>query len=472
MAMISTAPEKVKRFTSGIAGRPGADESSLYDPGGVMDKSSKARMAALGFAMLATAGPWQQKAKLADPGGSAGQNFGQILAISEDASTVVATRQFGSFVDIFVEPDGGWVGSPVPSATLDPGTGFPGFVSSVALSAEADTIVAGYPFFNGTSSDQGAILVFERPSGGWIGHVAATAILTASDPGTDINLGLAVAIAGDTVFAGFPGHRIGGQSGQGAAYVFVKPASGWKNATQNAKLTDARTTFLSRTLAVSEDGSAVVAGSNDGAFVFERPPAGWSSMTTGARLISEHGATSGFSFVGISGGTVVEGSTSERIGSNANQGAAYVWVRPAAGWTGDVDSIAELTASDGAANDALGTAVSVSGDRVFVGAPAAKVSGHAGQGAVYVFDMPTSGWADRTETAKIVALDGAASDQFGSAVAAALAGQLAVLGSPGAKVNGHATQGASYIFGLPQESFPFGVIPIGASQLATTGHRK
>jgi hypothetical protein len=101
------------------------------------------RISILGISVLASAGPWRQEAKLTDPGGSAGQNFGQILAVSEDASTVVVSRQFGNFVDIFVEPDGGWTGSPVPAATLDPGLGFPAFVSSVALSAEADTIVAG-----------------------------------------------------------------------------------------------------------------------------------------------------------------------------------------------------------------------------------------------------------------------------------------------------------------------------------------
>lgn len=62
--------------------------------------------------------------------------------------------------------------------------------------------------------------------------------LTESDgqQGDDI-FGASVAMDGDTVVVGDP--EAGGiyDFYQGAAYVFVKPATGWKNMTQTAKLT-------------------------------------------------------------------------------------------------------------------------------------------------------------------------------------------------------------------------------------------
>ena len=46
---------------------------------------------------------------------------------------------------------------------------------------------------------------------------------------------------------------------------------------------------------------------------------------------------------------------------------------------------AKLTASNGAARDFLGDSVAVSGDTIVAGAPGATVNGHARQGAAYVF---------------------------------------------------------------------------------------
>ena len=54
---------------------------------------------------------------------------------------------------------------------------------------------------------------------------------------------------------------------------------------------------------------------------------------------------------------------------------------------------AELTASDGVANDALGMSVAMSGSTIVAGAPGRN----SGKGAVYVFSMPGSGgWVDAT----------------------------------------------------------------------------
>ena len=104
---------------------------------------------------------------------------------------------------------------------------------------------------------------------------------------------------------------------------------------------------------------------------------------------------------------------------------------------------AELTASDGGEGDRLSYSVAISGTTIVAGAPFAKVGSNAHQGAAYVFTMPASGWASAKQTTKLTASDGAANDELGSSVA--VSGATVVAGAPGAMVV-HAAQGAAYAF--------------------------
>ena len=86
------------------------------------------------------------------------------------------------------------------------------------------------------TADQGAAYVFTEPGSGWA-NMTQTAKLTASDGAADDRFGDSVSISGNTVVVGAPNATVGGNSGQGAAYVFTEPGSGWANMTQTAKLT-------------------------------------------------------------------------------------------------------------------------------------------------------------------------------------------------------------------------------------------
>ena len=63
-----------------------------------------------------------------------------------------------------------------------------------------------------------------------------TAELTASDASANSNFGDAVAIDGITVIVGADNQTVQNQSSVGEAYVYVKPDSGWVDATQTATL--------------------------------------------------------------------------------------------------------------------------------------------------------------------------------------------------------------------------------------------
>jgi FG-GAP repeat len=274
--------------------------------------------------------------------------------------------------------------------------------------------------------------------------------LTASDAGTFDDLGFSVSISGDTVVAGDPQATVGSNSTQGAAYVFVKPATGWANMTQTAKLTASNgTKFAFFGLSVGISGDTIVAGAYENgvgsnqyegaAYVFVKPPTGWVDMTQSAELTASDGSA-GFNFansVAISGSTIAVGS----LGVDFSRGAAYVFVEPAGGWT-DMTETAKLTASD-SPGAYFCQSVAVFGNAVVAGAPNAAIR-HGIGGAAYVFVKPVSGWANMTQTAK---LTGIASFQLGWSVA--ISGSTILAGDPSATVAGHQDQGAVYVFVEP-----------------------
>ena len=121
------------------------------------------------------------------------------------------------------------------------------------------------------------------------------------------------------------------------------------------------------------------------------------------------------------------------------EGAIYVFTQTGGVWTEGQ----EFMADDGAPNDraTFGTAIMIDGDTAVIGALGATVNGHANQGAAYVFKEAGGIWS---QVAKLVAEDGEANSYFGQT--AAIAGSNIVVGAYGASVNGNALQGAAYVF--------------------------
>ena len=121
------------------------------------------------------------------------------------------------------------------------------------------------------------------------------------------------------------------------------------------------------------------------------------------------------------------------------EGAIYVFSQDAGVWTEGQ----EFMADDGQPNDraTFGTAIMIDGDTAVIGALGATVNGHANQGAAYVFTQSAGVW---TQVAKLVADDGEANDYFGQT--AAIVGPNIVVGAYGASVDGNTLQGAAYVF--------------------------
>jgi outer membrane protein assembly factor BamB len=101
--------------------------------------------------------------------------------------------------------------------------------------------------------------------------------------------------------------------------------------------------------------------------------------------------------------------------------------------------ILKLLASDGAESDNFGFAAAIDGGLALVGSPGAD-GGSTDSGAVYVFNASTG-----EQLMKLVATDGTAGDIFGRAVA--ISNNIAVIGAPGDTDNGDFS-GSAYLFDL------------------------
>ncbi len=291
------------------------------------------------------------------------------------------------------------------------------------------------------------------------------AILRASGGALGDAFGRSVAVSGDTIVVGAEFHKIGSSRSQGAAYVFVRPPSGWANATETARLTasnGAAGDDFGESVAISRNTIVVGAAfhkvgkhrQQGEAYVFVRPRAGWTgTRTETARLVASDGAVKDWfgGSVAVSGDTIVVGSYRHTIGRRAQQGKAYVFVRAKSGWTGTRTQTASLTSSNGDTQDWFGWSVAVSGNTIAVGAPLHTVGKRVHEGEAYLFVKPGTGWAGkRTETARLTASNGA-HDLLGSTVG--VSGNTVVVAAPQRKVSNHAFQGELDVFVRPRSGW-------------------
>lgn len=289
------------------------------------------------------------------------------------------------------------------------------------------------------------------------------AYLKADNAGPGDWFGESVAISDDTIVVGAP-KEDGIVGNSGAAYVFVRSGNTWvQQAYLKANDADISDWFGS-SVAISGDTVVVGAPRIDTAYIFVRSGDTWSQQE---RLKAENdiefvGASFG-SAVAISGDTVVVGAIREhRIVNNIIStfpGTAYIFERTGSNWSQQ----ASFKASNAEYGDEFGTAVSISGDTVVVGAPfedsnATTVNGDGNDnsalqaGAAYVFVQSGDTW---TQQAYLKADNAEAGDLFGVAVAAS--NDTIVIGaekerSASTEINGNGNDnsarfaGAAYVF--------------------------
>ena len=387
---------------------------------------------------ITSMGPWVEVAKITASDGAANDSLGTSIAVDETAGTiVVGARSAGSnagAVYVFDGPDDSGVKLTASSA----GTANEEFGYSVAI--DGDTIVVGTS--PATATADGKLYVFVKPATGWAGSNTPTATLTATDVTAGDGFGESVAISGDTVVVGAAKQTYTDDTSSppttmanaGVAYVFTKPAAGWADATQTAKLLASQP--ASGGLfgwAVDVDGDTVAVGSTgaEEVYVFTKPSGGWTASDSPGATLAPANGQDGDQFgwsLRLDGSTLAVGAP-----QHDKSGAVYVFTKQGTAWT----QAAVLTGVGADAGDRFGDSVALSGDYLAVSRGTQADNDHAG--SVQVFQKLGTGWGSSIVPHFLLASDGAAQDNYGASVA--LDGNTLVVGA--SETSG--SKGAAYV---------------------------
>lgn len=420
--------------SGGIGGDP--EDESVYGAGAV-------------YVYVRDGGGWRQQAyvKASNPGLT--DNFGYMIALSEDGDTMAVAAPYeasaatgidgdqnddsipqAGAVYVFSRSGDAWAQQAYLKAS---NTGEAGvgnelgdgdqFGFGLALSADGNTLAVGAisedSGATGADADQsdnsalsaGAVYLYSRSGDSW----AQQAYLKASNPGAGDLFGYSVALSADgSVLAATAYDEDGSLAGtnevqddeavgSGALYIFSRDGGDWTQQAYLKPSNSERNDAFGVAVAISADGRTVV-----------------------GTALDEDGMTTG-----------INSTPQPDMEINLSTGAVYLYTRDDAGWSEQ----AYIKASNTGPNDTFGArlALSADGGTLAVGA---QLEDSAGQGvdaiqdddsaqeagAVYLFTREGSSW---TQSAYVKGSNTEAYDEFGSSIALNGDGTLMAIGARG-----------------------------------------
>lgn len=259
-------------------------------------------------------------------------------------------------------------------------------------------------------ADGGAVYVYEFVNSSWV----ETQKLTASDAAHGDWFGQTITINQDTAMISATGDDdLGNRSGK--IYVFNYDGQNWVEVQQLTASNGTDNTRLGASISLSDN--RMVAGASyhptngiegGAAYLFEYNSANnmWQETQQLLADVILDAAIFGHA-VSLSGDRILIGATGDE-GNVVESGAAYLFEYNGQSWSLSL-KLTELALD---AMDEYGSAVSVVGDRLYIGAQNAGFNG-AYSGVVYVYDLLGNDW---TQTDEIFGLDTNARDEFGVSI--------------------------------------------------------
>ena len=363
--------------------------------------------------------------KLTAADGSAYDEFGHSVSLSGDRAIIGAyldNDQNGSAYIFERQADGTW--QEVYKLTAGDGDAEDWFGYSTSL--EEDRAIVGAWRDDDLGTESGSAYIFERQGDGSWQEVAK---LTASGGDPFDFFGYSVSLSGDHAIVGARGE--GGIFEVGAAYVFERQEGDpWQEVT---KLTPTdppdHIPFSRFGVSVSLSGDRAIVGASGGwhsgtasglAFLYERDEDGtWLEVDELTASDADQGDRFG-SAVSLSGDRVIVGAFSDDD-PGLESGSAYIYERQSDGtWL----EMTKLVPTDGAPFDHFGTSVSIDGDLAIVGSYLHDEFA-TDDGSAYMYEVQGDGsWL---EVGEFAASDGTAGDRFGISVS--LSGDRALVGA-------------------------------------------
>ncbi len=295
-----------------------------------------------------------------------------------------------------------------------------------------------------TDSDKGS-----KHNQKFVSPEAESARLMVADGTQNAQFGTSVAMDGDTIIVGAPEARNAVNTIQGAAYIFVRNGAVW---TQQAKLvppTDNVSASYNFGSSVALDGDTAIVGShfenigsnlNQGAaYVFVRNGTSWTMEQKLTASDGMSGSQFGYS-VAIDGNTVLIGAFRHRT-SNIEKGVAYIFTRVNNTWIQQ----AQLTDNNGNISNRFGFSVALDSNTVIIGAPSGNNETNIANGVVCVFTGSGASWTQQT---RLTASDARGDEWFGTSVD--IDGDSVVVGARygfgGSSANSPIGSGSAYVF--------------------------
>lgn len=336
-----------------------------------------------------------------------------FASLSADSEITLAARQFPRSIDPYISPQVSELTQLTPE-DLHPEDRF-GFSSAVG----DNTLVIGSPGADPYETESGMVYVYETNpvvSNDWL----LSAQLTQTDPAMNDQFGWTVAIDGDTIAVGaytkVPG---------GAVYIFERDQNVPHSWEQTAKVVGLDTNFGDGFgVDVDLSGDYLVVGQYAGGdyagsiYIFERNHGGANSWGQIANLkSSDNSAYDYFGYtVAIDGDVVVAGAP----GNDGLTGAAYVFELDLEG-SGEWIEVAQLIASDAALQNYFGIDLYYQNNVAVIGA----IGHNEFAGAAYIFEQ-TGLWE---ETTILQQQDSEPGDHFGGSVS--ISGEKIIVGAYG-----------------------------------------
>ncbi|MCH8342837.1 MAG: hypothetical protein IH983_02500 [Planctomycetes bacterium] len=311
---------------------------------------------------------------------------------------------------------------------------FESFGYAVGVWGDTALIGAQWNLDNGPQSGSAYVFGFDR----WLRTWTETQLLLGSDGDSSDHFGVAVAIERETALIGAFAHLHSDNGGSGSAYVFRLNGSSWIEHQELLASDDAIGDKFGRSVALSGDVAVIGAPSDDphgSAYLFRFDGSRW--IEEQKLLASDSAGAFGNGFglsVAISGTIAVIGAPGH-VHDGLTLGSAYVFRFNGSTWVEEQ----ELLPSADAGSAAFGSAVSIRGEVILIGARS------EGYGSAYVFRYdreapPGSQWVLEQ---KLLASDPNGIEQFGKSVA--VDGDTAVIGAWASNAGGPGS-GAAYVF--------------------------
>jgi len=274
-----------------------------------------------------------------------------------------------------------------------------------------------------------------------------TAVTASAGPGDSFGFSASLSSDGNTALIGAKTADVSASAGQGVAYIFTRSGITWSQQARLEAPDGHAGDEFGHSVALSDDGNTALVGAYKAdvgsntdagkAYVFTRSGSTWTSAASLVPNTSQTEAYFGNAVaIDADGTTALVGAYKYDVGSDADQGAAFIFNHSNTGWS------MGSTLGVGEASDYIGYSVALNnaGTLAALGAPGYDGGGDS-SGRASFFEY-TGVWLLKNHYAPADLL---ADDWFGRSIALDDDGNVAVVGASRADISGMAQHGAAYV---------------------------